>query len=279
MKPIIGLFVFTSLLSIASMAAADIFFEEQFNGPNLDPSVWRTEILTSGPRWCQETDDYWGPGSWVDEGVECHDIAIHAPYGSATLSDGWMHFSSSNERAYPILYSRLPGSVLVFPTSGDFSFTLRLRYDHLAPYGSGLAVFRSQDTEPVGDRLPHGHPEDVVLHMGTDAAQGGLRINTALDGSFDLVGIVPVDPTAPHEVKVVYVGTSAAILVDGQVIYGPVTTSLRPTAVLFGNAPIYWYLWADDWTEWSLDEFRVEVDGPVPVIETTWGAVKARYRN
>jgi hypothetical protein len=93
------------------------------------------------------------------------------------------------------------------------------------------------------------------------------------------VGVIPVDPTAPHEVRVEYAGTSAAILVDGQVIYGPVTTSLRPTAVLFGNAPMYWYLWADDWTDWSLDEFRVETEGPTPVIEETWGAIKARFAN
>jgi hypothetical protein len=278
MKPIIGLFVLVCLLSIGSVAAADVFFEEQFNGPTLDPAAWRTEILTSGPRWCQETSDYWGPGSWVDEGVECHGVAIHAPYGGATLSDGWLHFSSNNERCYPMLYSRLPGPVPIFPTSGDFSFTLRLRYDHLAPYGSGLVVFRAQDTEPVGDRLPHGQPEDGVLHVGTDSAQGGLRIATALGGSYQLVGVVPVDPTAPHEVRVEYLGTSAAILVDGQVIYGPVTTSLRPTAVMFGNAPLYWYLWANDWTEWSLDEFRVEVPGPVPVATTSWGAIKASYR-
>jgi hypothetical protein len=258
-------------------AKKSVFFEERLDGSVLDPAIWRTEVLTSGPRWCQETSDYWGPGSWVDEGVECHGVAIHAPYGSATLSDGWLHFSSTNERAYPMLYSRLPGTVPVFPTSGDFSFTLRLRYDHLAPYGAGLAVFRAQDTEPAGDRLPHGHPEDTVLHMGTDSAQGGLWIATALDGSYDPVGVVPVDPTVPHEVKVEYIGTSAAILVDGQVIYGPVTTSLRPTAVQFGSAPLYWYLWADDWTAWSLDEFRVETEEPTPVVEETWGAIKARF--
>jgi hypothetical protein len=176
-----------------------------------------------------------------------------------------------------MLYSRLPGSVQVFPTSGDFSFTLRLRYDFITGLGSGLVVYRAQDTEPVGDDPPHGRPEDIVLHTGTNSSTG-ISVATALDGSYDLVGEVPLDPTGPHEFKVEWVGTSAAILVDGTIIYGPVTTSLRPTAVLFGNHPLYWYL-EGAWTSWSLDEFRVEVEGPVPVIEETWGAVKARYHD
>ena len=279
MRTIAALLVLGSLPLIASPAAAQtsVFFEERFDGPALDPAIWRTEALTSGPRWCQETYDYWGPGSWVDEGVECHEVAIHAPYGSATLSDGWLHFSSSNPRAYPMLYSRLPGPVQLFPTSGDFSFTLRLRYDVITDLGSGLVVFRAQDTEPVGDDPPHGRPEDIVLHLGS-AFPTGILIATALGGSYDQLGVVPLDPTVPHEFKVEWVGTSAEILVDGEITYGPVTTSLRPTAVLLGNHPLYWYL-AGQWTAWSLDEFRVETQGPVPVANETWGAVKARYHD
>jgi hypothetical protein len=257
-------------------AEKNVFFAEHFDGPTLDPAIWRTEVLTSGPRWCQETEDYWGPGLWVDEGVDCHGIAIHAPYGSATLSDGWLHFSSNNDHAYPMLYSRLPGSVQVFPTTGDFSFTLRLRYDLLTGYGSGLIVYRAVDTEPAGDGPPHGRQEDIALHMGTDAAQGGLRILTALDGSYRLVGVVPVDPTEPHEVKVAWIGSSAEIRVDGEIIYGPVSTSLRPTAVLFANHPLYWYL-GGAWTAWSLDEFRVETEGTTQAADESWGAIKARF--
>ncbi|MBP6874763.1 MAG: hypothetical protein KBD56_01680 [Candidatus Eisenbacteria bacterium] len=277
MRTTVAALALLGLLMIASIAVADptIFFEEQFNGPTLDPTVWRTEVLTSGPRWCQETFDYWGPGSWVDEGVECHDIAISAPYGSASLSDGWLHFSSTNERAYPMLYSRLPGSVQVFPTSGDFSLTLRLRYDYLTNLGCGLVVFRAEDTEPVGDDPPHGRMEDIALHMGANSS--GFSVATALGGSYESVECA-LDPTEAHEFKVEWVGSSASILADGEIIYGPVTTSLRPTAVLFGNHPLYWYL-SGAWTSWSLDEFRVEVEGPVPVVEEAWGAIKAKFRN
>jgi hypothetical protein len=270
MRTVASLLAVAGVLALAIPVGADpvIFFEEQFNGP-LDSTVWRAEVLTSGPRWCQETYDYWGPGSWVDEGVECHGIAVYPPYGSANLSDGWLHFSSSNPRAY----SRLPGPVEVFPSSGDFSLSLRLRYDFLTGLGSGFVVFRTEDTEPLGGDPPHGRQEDIALHMGANSS--GFSIATALDGSYHSVECA-LDPTQLHQVKVEWVGTSASILVDGEIIYGPVTTTLRPTAVMFGNHPLYWYL-AGDWTAWSVDEFRVETQGPVPVTNETWGAIKARY--
>ena len=275
MRVIVAAVLLASLRLIGSPAAAQasVLFEERFDGSALDPAIWRTEVLTSGARWCQGSYDYWGPGSWVDEGLECHGVAIHAPYGSANLSDGWLHFSSSNPRAYPLLYSRLPGPVEVFPSSGDFSFTLRLRYDYLTGLGSGFVVFRAEDTEPVGVDPPHGRQEDIALHMGANSS--GFSVATALDGSYHSVECA-LDPTQLHEVKVEWVGTSASILVDGEIIYGPVTTTLRPTAVVFGNHPLYWYL-AGDWTAWRLDEFRVEIPGPVPVAQETWGAIKARY--
>lgn len=265
-----------ALLPGATASAQTIvFFAEHFDGPTLDPSIWRTEVLTSGPRWCQATGDYWGPGQWVDEGVACHGLAIQSPYGSATLSGGWLHFASDNAHAYPMLYSRLPGSVQVFPATGDFSFTLRLRYDLITGLGSGLVVYRAEDTEPAGDGPPHGRPEDVVLHMGS-ASQGGLFIATALDGSYQQVGIAAVDPTEPHEVKMEWIDGSASIRVDGEIFYGPVATSLRPTAVLFGNHPLYWYL-GGAWTAWSLDEFRVETEGTTQAADESWGAIKARF--
>jgi len=65
MKAIVGVFMFFSLFSVGSAATAeDVFFDEQFNGPALDPAVWRTEILTSGPRWCDSN-----PGQCTARGL------------------------------------------------------------------------------------------------------------------------------------------------------------------------------------------------------------------
>ena len=272
-------FALLGLLMIASTAMADpiVFFEEQFNGPTLDPSTWRTEILTSGPRWCQATGDFWGPGSWVEEGIGCQGVAAYSPYGSASLSDGWLHMLPTNDRAYPLVTSRLPGSVPVFPTSGDFTMKLRMSYDRVTPWGSGLAVFQTQSTEPSGENPPWGRSEDVVFELATDSSLGGVGVATALGGSLQTVAIVP-GLTDVHEFDLTCVGTSYTISADGQVIFGPVSSALRPTAVAMGNPNIaFWY--PTDWTSWSIDYFRVEVPGQVPVAEKTWGALKSMYRD
>jgi hypothetical protein len=45
-----------------------------------------------------------------------------------------------------------------------------------------------------------------------------------------------------------------------------------------GNDSIaFWY--PTDWTSFSIDYFRVEVPGQVPVAEKTWGALKSMYRD
>ena len=279
MRTPVAAFALLGLLMIASTAMADpiVFFEEQFNGPNLDSAIWRTEILTSGPRWCQETDDFWGPGSWIEEGIECHGVAAHSPYGSASVSDGWLHMLPTNDRAYPLVASRLPGSVPAFPASGDFTMKLRMHYDRVTPWGSGLAVFQTQSTEPSGDNPPWGRQEDVVFELATDSGTGGVGVTTALGGFLQEVAVVP-GPTDVHESDLTCVGTSYTISADGQVIFGPVSSALRPTALVMGNPNIaFWG--STDWTSWSIDYFRVEVPGPTPVAEKTWGALKSMYRD
>jgi hypothetical protein len=192
MKVIVGISMFTSLFLVALAAPAEgsVFFEEQFTGPNLDSAAWRTEILTSGPRFCNDTTAPWAPGHWVDEGEECHAVAAYSPYGSAILSDGSLHLSSSNVRAFPVLLSRLPGAVPQFPTSGDFMLTVRMRYDRVTPWGVGLEVFQAQTTEPIGDNRPCGLPEDVLLQVWCDDPAGGITVYTAIGGSFHWVADV-----------------------------------------------------------------------------------------
>jgi hypothetical protein len=276
MKAIIRLSVSIVLLSIGSVAAADVFFEEQFNATALDPSVWRTEILTSGPRFCCDTTEPWSPGHWVGEAEECHGVVAQSPYGTAILPGGLLQMSSSNGRAFPVLVSRLPGSVEVFPPSGDFTLTLRLRFDRVTPWGVGVVVFQTQSTEPSGTLHPAGGPEHIVLQLTCDNPGGGIWVNTFLGGSYELVGEIS-PATEFHEFVLDCVGTLFTISADGTVIYGPVSSGLRPTAVTMGNALLaFWY--PTDWTSFSIDSFRVEVPGPVPVASRSWGAIKALYR-
>ena len=66
MKICIATFVVGGLFVVSSIAPAQaaVFFEENFDGPTLDSSIWRTEILTSGVRWCDSHT-----GAWWDQGT------------------------------------------------------------------------------------------------------------------------------------------------------------------------------------------------------------------
>ena len=73
-------------------------------------------------------------------------------------------------------------------------------------------------------------------------------------------------------------GLQPTISADGEAIYGPISSALRPTAVFLGNPPVaFWG--PTDWTSFSTDYLQVEVPGPVPVAEHSWGAIKAMYRD
>ncbi len=263
------------MISSATKADPIVFFEEQFDGPALDPAIWRTGVLTSGPRFCADTSAPWSPGHWVDEGVECHGVAAHSPYGSAVLLNGLLAMSSSNGQAFPVLLSRLPGSVPLFPPSGDFELKVRMRYDHVTPWGDGVAVFQAESTEPVGGTPAFGIPQNVLLHLWSGPG-GVITVYTALGGSFQWVADA-APATEFHEFELGCVGTSFTISVDGQAVYGPVSSAMRPTAIILGNAALaFWY--PTDWSWFSVDYLRVEVPGPVPVSETTWGALKSIFR-
>jgi hypothetical protein len=269
MKALVVVLVSVSLLSIGASAIAQkaVFFEEQFDGPTLDPSTWRTEILTSGPRFCPDSNPG-GPGHWVDEGVECHAVAAYSPYGSATLTGGLIHVSSTNGQAFPFLVSRLPGSVPTFPSSGDFTVTVRMRFDRITPWGTFVDVLDWESTEPIGTNNPG--PEQDVLHIEA----GGLY--SFLGGSMERIADVP-SPTELHDYGLECVGNLYTVTIDGQVVYGPVASDMRPTSVCLGN-PVLAYWYPTDWTSLSVDYFRIEVPGPVPVQEHSWGAIKAMYR-
>ena len=273
MKSTIAVFSLVAVFMIASAAIADpiIYFEEEFDEPTLDAFAWRTEIVTSGVRWCDsDPGQLWGPGIWVDEGSECYGVAAYSPYGTATLFSGLLQISSDNGQACPYLVSRLPGPVQLFPATGDFAVTVRMRYDRLTPWGAGVLIMDTDSTEPL-DGNPPTLRDHVLVQLW------GATINSSLSGSFQQVAYMP-PPNEMHEFGLECVGDSYTISIDGQVVYGPISSALRPTAVWIGN-PVLAYWYPTDWQAFSVDYLRVEVPGPVPVAEPTWGTLKAMYRD
>lgn len=144
-----------------------------------------------------------------------------------------------------------------------------MHFDRTTPWGTFLMVLQVPSTDPSGDNDPFTET-DRLLQV---AWQG---IFSALEGSISLVAELP-SPTATHEVSLACVGNQFTIRIDGEIVYGPVTSTMRPTAVWMGNPVIaYWY--PTDWTSFSIDYLRVEEPGPVPIVEKTWGSIKAVYR-
>lgn len=257
-------------------AAADVvFFDEEFNGPALDSSCWRTEILTSGVRWCDQYAGSWDRvGTWVEEGEACYGVPAYAPYGTAELSGGLLHLSSTNPRAFPVLVSRYPGPVPLFPPTGDFTVNIGMRYDRITVWGTYLMLFDTESTEPIGTQ-PLGSNNKVLLGIAGNGGTG-WRLYSALDGSSGSIGDVPLGFQF-RDFELECVGNSFTVRVDGEVFYGPVTSSLRPTAMFMGN-PIVAYWTPVTWCWFTMDYIRVRVPGPVPVATSSWSRVKDLYR-
>ena len=98
-----------------------------------------------------------------------------------------------------------------------------------------------------------------------------------MDGIWHIVGFVP-SPYDFHEFVVACAGSSYTISVDGQPMFGPVTSDLRPSAINMGNADVAF--WGDtDWSTFTVDDIRVDVPGPVPVAAESWGRIKARFKD
>ena len=260
LRAFIALLALAGSLSVAGPGAAQstVFFEENFNGP-LDASAWRTEIVSSGPRWCTSSPGSWGGvGYWIDEELPCYGVAAYSPYGIVSFSGGMLYFSSHNGAACFYLVSRLPGSIQLFPSTGDFTLRMRLRYTHVTSWGTFVVVVQTPSTEPSGTN-PVAVPEGVLMMIG--ASDGSWDISSALEGSFEQVALVPSTVYELHEFALDCLGTSFTIRLDGQVVYGPVSSALRPTAVWMGN-PARSNNDLSDWEWFSVDYLRVEVPTP-----------------
>jgi hypothetical protein len=191
------------------------------------------------------------------------------------LSAGLLHLYSTNGRAFPYVVSRRPGSVALFPPDGDFTLSVGMRMDHITFYGTYLVVLDTPSTEPVGSNEV-GHTHDVLLMIAGDGTDGWL-LHSALDGSLHPVAQVPFGFQL-RDFELGCTGTSFTVRVDGEIVYGPITSSLRPTAIFMGN-PVLAYWGPTDWCWFSVDYIRVEMPGPVPTVARTWGAIKGLYRD
>lgn len=249
------------------------FFEETFEA-HPSSGVWQTELLSSGQRWCADNPGcFCGPGQWVDPALaNCHGLMQQPPYGSAVVTSGVLQLSSVNMPTFPYLASRYPGDHDLFPATGDFRATIRMKYDHRTGWGSGVVLVARNNTVPIADQYPVGFPEQVLAIW----CDPDVRLLSAVSGRFEQIASV-ADPDSYHEYMLEYVDGTYLVSIDGTVIYGPAKSTLRPTAILIGN-PVFSYWGTTTWSAFSLDYIRVLADTPVPANTTTLGQLKARFQ-
>jgi len=260
----------------AALAQSPVYFHDDFDGPQIDSSKWRAEDATEGFRWCDpNAGPQDGPGSWLNPATEsCFGVAVSPPYGTLMLDSGLVGLGpGASSRTFAFLASRLPGGVAPFPANGDFSLTFRMRYDHRGAWGDGVNVMKWDDTTPSGANSPGQHC-CCVLSVWADPS---IRIFTSVRGFFEEVPISVSDPDAFHVFEARYERGAYSFLIDGDVVFGPASSVLRPTAIWMGN-PVVAYWGAGGWSTFSVDYVRVTADAPIPVAPWTWGQLKARYR-
>ena len=254
-----------------------VFFEETFNGPLLNSTRWRTDDLTAGPRWCGSTPGSPAlPGFWIDpEVTPCVGQLSVPPHGSAFLDAGLLRISAPiGSKTILYLSSRLPGGVLLFPEDGDFRLKVRMRYDQFGGCGDGLLVVKWDDTTPSGNNASIT-ASNIVFQIWGDAP--GIRILTSLRGTHEQLPVAIQGQSQFHDYEVVCERSTYTFLIDGEPVFGPAPNTDRPTAVWLGN-PTVSYSGCQDWSAFSVDFIRVDVDAPISTGRSTWADLKAHYR-
>jgi hypothetical protein len=151
-----------------------------------------------------------------------------------------------------------------------------MRYDQMAEGGNGVFVIQWDDTTPVGDNASVS-PTNTVLQIWGDGS--GVRLFTSVRGPREQVPAAIADQAAFHEYAVVFEAGAYRFLLDDQVIFGPIQSTLRPSAIWMGNPILSWVGPCSGWSAFSVDSNRVEADAATPASRSTMGSLKALYRS
>lgn len=224
----------------------DYFFADEFDAPALNP-VWSNPGTV---RWCSDTEENHlnTPGLWQDTTtVPCHGLTQAAPYGSITLQSGTAAFAAGAIRTFPYIYSGPPSQPAPFPTSGDFTLEMRVKYDSRPGSGNFVNAVFWPSNEPVGNNPPT-LAEHLLVEHGNSVGVGAYFLGTLFSAGGDLDGW--------HVHRVEYIAGSYRYFVDGALRAGPVASSLRPNQIWIGN-PVFKHWVSDDWSDFRVDYIRV----------------------
>lgn len=163
---------------------------------------------------------------------------VDANAGSIDVSGGSCNLSAGSTRTFP--YIRRSGG---FPTSGDFTLTVQLRWPSVAVHGVGFGAGTAPDN---GAALGIWQDSNNGFHVDV----GGRRAYTS-GTKLDY-----------HSVRFEYRSDGSAHTVLDATDLGTFGNVPRPSAMFFGNPTVT--CCAAQWSSLSVDTIRVEVPTPPP---------------
>jgi len=238
------------LSSTISPLQLSTVFEDNFDGIALNSSKWNTDHATSGARWCGGLS--WGdPGTWIDAKIDsCEGTPETLPYGTVMLDSGLASFSSGLKRAFPYICSGPSNEPSPFPSTENFIFEIRMKYNSIAAHGDGIFANLWEDTMPTGDNSPL---LNGIYSIWADSANG---LRTSILGQKTYI----FNPLNFHTYRLEFIDAKYSLFVDGVKKIDSIDSSLRPTAIWIGN-PIFTHWGVSDWSDFTIDYVRVTIPG------------------
>ena len=245
----VALAMFCVVLMGAPSGAAEIYFEDDFNGAAIDSLKWDTDIATSGYRIC--TPNYWQHPdiwSWQDVSVEpCYGYTQPLPYGYINVINGEAEFYSGVQTTFPYIWAGPPARPSPFPPEGDFVFETRMKYKQpLTYYIAGMTVAQMENHDPV----------NKTHHTG----EGVFYIWGYVAGVYAPAIAIPITDSNYHVYRLEYTGGNYLLYVDNALKAGPALNAVRPNTIVLGISSIT-DAGPNNWSDFTIDYVRVTVPG------------------
>ena len=251
-------FPLTVIIITPNIVLANVIFSDNFDERT---NNWDVSIATSGPRWCVSSADD-EIGKWLNiTSSGCYGLTEKPPFGYVTLKGGDLAVGSGGQsRAFPYIWS----NPIPLDTSDSFSITIKMKYDSIAPHGSGV-VFRPWVYPALnGTNSPFifdetmGYPTLVVWAQTTDGFDKPIINLYVGNKSFQID-----EPYASHSYKLFNLDGEYSLSIDDRLL--PLDL---PNHNVVQQASIPYLIWignprfadaSNTWNSFTLQ--RVQVNG------------------